>query len=131
MLHAADIEMRLLLEAVYAKYSHDFRDYSGADFRFGLYVDAAHDLRTTSVAVRVVLELEVPMTAHVTNLDTLVHAWLLYSLIAMNVVMPMRAAGMTANQRGTPSILRANAHAAVMKHKIDARLTPGSYTGGR
>ena len=33
MLHAADIEMRLLLEAVYAKYSHDFRDYSGASLK--------------------------------------------------------------------------------------------------
>src|SRR4051812_3060946 len=34
MSHAAiDIEMRLLLEAVYAKYSHDFRDYSGASVR--------------------------------------------------------------------------------------------------
>ena len=30
---AADIEMRLLLEAVYAKYSHDFRDYSGASVK--------------------------------------------------------------------------------------------------
>jgi chemotaxis protein methyltransferase CheR len=30
---AADIEMRLLLEAVYAKYSHDFRDYSGASLK--------------------------------------------------------------------------------------------------
>ena len=30
---AADIEMRLLLEAVYAKYSHDFRDYSGASIK--------------------------------------------------------------------------------------------------
>jgi chemotaxis protein methyltransferase CheR len=34
MSHAAiDIEMRLLLEAVYAKYSHDFRDYSGASLK--------------------------------------------------------------------------------------------------
>jgi chemotaxis protein methyltransferase CheR len=30
---AADIEMRLLLEAVYAQYSHDFRDYSGASLK--------------------------------------------------------------------------------------------------
>ena len=30
---AAEIEMRLLLEAVYAKYSHDFRDYSGASLK--------------------------------------------------------------------------------------------------
>jgi chemotaxis protein methyltransferase CheR len=30
---AVDIEMRLLLEAVYAKYSHDFRDYSGASLK--------------------------------------------------------------------------------------------------
>jgi chemotaxis protein methyltransferase CheR len=30
---AADIEMRLLLEAVYAKYSHDFREYSGASLK--------------------------------------------------------------------------------------------------
>src|ERR1700742_2662888 len=30
---AAEIEMRLLLEAVYAKYSHDFRDYSGASVK--------------------------------------------------------------------------------------------------
>jgi chemotaxis protein methyltransferase CheR len=30
---AADIEMRLLMEAVYAKYSHDFRDYSGASLK--------------------------------------------------------------------------------------------------
>jgi chemotaxis protein methyltransferase CheR len=30
MTSAVDIEMRLLMEAVYAKYSHDFRDYSGA-----------------------------------------------------------------------------------------------------
>jgi chemotaxis protein methyltransferase CheR len=30
---AADIEMRLLLEAVYAKYSHDFRDYSGSSLK--------------------------------------------------------------------------------------------------
>lgn len=28
-----DIEIRLLLEAVYAKYSHDFRDYSGASLK--------------------------------------------------------------------------------------------------
>jgi chemotaxis protein methyltransferase CheR len=33
MPQAADIELRLLLEAVYAKYSHDFRDYSGASMR--------------------------------------------------------------------------------------------------
>src|ERR1700741_5262653 len=33
MSQAADIEMRLLLEAVYAKYSHDFRDYSGASLK--------------------------------------------------------------------------------------------------
>ena len=34
MPHAsADIEMRLLLEAVYSKYSHDFRDYSGASLK--------------------------------------------------------------------------------------------------
>jgi chemotaxis protein methyltransferase CheR len=33
MSHEADIEMRLLLEAVYAKYSHDFRDYSGASLK--------------------------------------------------------------------------------------------------
>jgi len=33
MPQAADIEMRLLLEAVYAKYSHDFRDYSGASLK--------------------------------------------------------------------------------------------------
>jgi len=34
MPHAAiDIEMRLLMEAVYAKYSHDFRDYSGASLK--------------------------------------------------------------------------------------------------
>ena len=34
MAHAAvDIEMRLLMEAVYAKYSHDFRDYSGASLK--------------------------------------------------------------------------------------------------
>ena len=30
---SADIELRLLLEAVYAKYSHDFRDYSGASLK--------------------------------------------------------------------------------------------------
>ena len=30
---APDIELRLLLEAVYAKYSHDFRDYSGASLK--------------------------------------------------------------------------------------------------
>src|SRR5471032_2975819 len=30
---AVDIEMRLLLEAVYSKYSHDFRDYSGASVK--------------------------------------------------------------------------------------------------
>jgi len=30
---APEIEMRLLLEAVYAKYSHDFRDYSGASLK--------------------------------------------------------------------------------------------------
>ena len=30
---AADIEMRLLLEAVYAKYSHDFREYAGASMK--------------------------------------------------------------------------------------------------
>src|ERR1700761_8878335 len=30
---AADIEMRLLLEAIYAKYSHDFRDYAGASLK--------------------------------------------------------------------------------------------------
>ena len=30
---AVDIEMRLLMEAVYAKYSHDFRDYSGASLK--------------------------------------------------------------------------------------------------
>ena len=30
---AADIETRLLLEAVYARYSHDFRDYSGASLK--------------------------------------------------------------------------------------------------
>jgi chemotaxis protein methyltransferase CheR len=29
----ADIELRLLLEALYAKYSHDFRDYSGASIK--------------------------------------------------------------------------------------------------
>jgi len=34
MPHAAiEIEMRLLMEAVYAKYSHDFRDYSGASLK--------------------------------------------------------------------------------------------------
>jgi chemotaxis protein methyltransferase CheR len=34
MPHAAvDIELRLLMEAVYAKYSHDFRDYSGASIK--------------------------------------------------------------------------------------------------
>jgi len=33
MPQSADIEMRLLLEAVYAKYSHDFRDYSGASLK--------------------------------------------------------------------------------------------------
>ncbi len=33
MAHAVDIEMRLLMEAVYAKYSHDFRDYSGASLK--------------------------------------------------------------------------------------------------
>ena len=26
----ADLELRLLMEAIYAKYSHDFRDYSGS-----------------------------------------------------------------------------------------------------
>lgn len=30
---SVDIELRLLLEAVYAKYSHDFRDYSGASLK--------------------------------------------------------------------------------------------------
>ena len=30
---SSDIELRLLLEAVYAKYSHDFRDYSGASVK--------------------------------------------------------------------------------------------------
>jgi chemotaxis protein methyltransferase CheR len=30
---AADIEMRLLMEAVYSKYSHDFRNYSGASLK--------------------------------------------------------------------------------------------------
>ena len=30
---ANEIEMRLLLEAVYAKYNHDFRDYSGASLK--------------------------------------------------------------------------------------------------
>jgi chemotaxis protein methyltransferase CheR len=30
---AVDIEMRLLMEAVFAKYSHDFRDYSGASLK--------------------------------------------------------------------------------------------------
>jgi len=30
---ATEIEMRLLLEAVYAKYNHDFRDYSGASLK--------------------------------------------------------------------------------------------------
>ena len=30
---SVDIEIRLLLEAVYAKYSHDFRDYSGASVK--------------------------------------------------------------------------------------------------
>jgi chemotaxis protein methyltransferase CheR len=30
---STDIEMRLLMEAVYAKYSHDFRDYSGASLK--------------------------------------------------------------------------------------------------
>ena len=30
---SAEIEIRLLLEAVYAKYSHDFRDYSGASLK--------------------------------------------------------------------------------------------------
>ena len=30
---AADIELRLLLDAVYARYSHDFRDYSGASLK--------------------------------------------------------------------------------------------------
>jgi chemotaxis protein methyltransferase CheR len=30
---AADIELRLLMEAVYARYSHDFRDYSGASLK--------------------------------------------------------------------------------------------------
>ena len=29
-LHAADIELQLLIEAVYLQYNHDFRDYSGA-----------------------------------------------------------------------------------------------------
>jgi chemotaxis protein methyltransferase CheR len=33
MPHAVDIELRLLMEAVYAKYSHDFRDYSGASLK--------------------------------------------------------------------------------------------------
>ena len=33
MSHAVDIELRLLMEAVYAKYSHDFRDYSGASLK--------------------------------------------------------------------------------------------------
>jgi chemotaxis protein methyltransferase CheR len=34
MSHSAiDIELRLLMEAVYAKYSHDFRDYSGASMK--------------------------------------------------------------------------------------------------
>jgi chemotaxis protein methyltransferase CheR len=34
MSHSAiDIELRLLMEAVYAKYSHDFRDYSGASIK--------------------------------------------------------------------------------------------------
>ena len=33
MTPAADIEMRLLLEAVHAQYSHDFRDYSGASLK--------------------------------------------------------------------------------------------------
>jgi chemotaxis protein methyltransferase CheR len=30
---SVDIELRLLMEAVYAKYSHDFRDYAGASIR--------------------------------------------------------------------------------------------------
>jgi len=30
---SADIELRLLMEAVYAQYSHDFRDYSGASLK--------------------------------------------------------------------------------------------------
>jgi chemotaxis protein methyltransferase CheR len=30
---AIDIELRLLMEAVYAKYSHDFRDYAGASMK--------------------------------------------------------------------------------------------------
>ena len=33
MSHSVDIELRLLMEAVYAKYSHDFRDYSGASLK--------------------------------------------------------------------------------------------------
>ena len=30
---AVDIELRLLVEAIYAKYSHDFRDYAGASLK--------------------------------------------------------------------------------------------------
>jgi len=33
MPHSQDIELRLLLEAIYARYSHDFRDYSGASLK--------------------------------------------------------------------------------------------------
>ena len=31
--HNVDIELRLLIDAIYLKYSYDFRDYSGASVK--------------------------------------------------------------------------------------------------
>ena len=47
-----EIELRLLVEAIYLKYNHDFRDYSGASLRRRvLYALTQFDCATVSAAL--------------------------------------------------------------------------------